>query len=61
MAEPSSVALEEVTHAAFAGVLRALEARDLNIEKFPGPIIVGIVAWPELQPGNLFRDARTEK
>lgn len=61
MAETSSLALEEVTQAAFAGVLRALEARKLSIERFPGPIIVGIVAWPELQPGNLFQDAHAQK
>jgi hypothetical protein len=57
--EPSRVALEEVTHAAFAGVLRALEARKIPPERFPGPILVGIIAWPELsqlpniaQPGG---------
>ena len=60
MTEPSKVALEEVTHAAFSGVLRALEARNLQIEKFPGPIIVGIVAWPELQQGAMFREAHAE-
>lgn len=49
MDEPKSVALEEVTHAAFNGVLRALQARDLDLKKFPGPILVGIVAWPELR------------
>jgi len=57
MAPPrqSSVALEEVTQAAFNGVLRALEARKVPIEKFPGPILIGIIAWPELRQGNLFR------
>jgi hypothetical protein len=48
MPEESSAALESVTQAAFNGVLRALEARNMNIRQFPGPIIVGIVAWPEL-------------
>lgn len=46
--EPSRSALEEVTAAAFNGVLLALERRQISIEHFPGPIIVGIVAWPEL-------------
>lgn len=41
-------ALEEVTAAAFNGVLLALERRQISLERFPGPIIVGIVAWPEL-------------
>jgi hypothetical protein len=54
--QASNVALEEVTQAAFNGVLRALEARKMPIEKFPGPILVGIVAWPELRQGPLFRD-----
>jgi len=51
--EPSSIALEEVTHAAFSGVLRALEARKLNVREFPGPILVGIIAWPELKQAQL--------
>lgn len=42
-------ALEEVTEAAFNGVLRALERRQLDIREFPGPILVGIIAWPELR------------
>ncbi len=47
-------ALEEVTEAAFNGVLRALERRRLELRTFPGPIIVGIIAWPELrQPAEL--------
>jgi hypothetical protein len=48
MTEPQRVSLEEVTNAAFSGVLRALEARNLKPEQFPGPILVGIIAWPEL-------------
>jgi hypothetical protein len=47
-----SIALEEVTAAAFNGVLRALEQRDLPLERFPGPIIVGIVAWPDMEQGQ---------
>jgi hypothetical protein len=50
-----SIALEEVTNAAFNGVLRALEVRKLPLEKFPGPIIVGIVAWPDMQNLQQFR------
>jgi hypothetical protein len=56
-----SVALEEVTQAAFNGVLRALETRKIPIEKWPGPILVGIIAWPELQQGELFRQVRQNR
>jgi hypothetical protein len=28
-----------------------LEVRKIPIERFPGPIIVGIIAGPELRPG----------
>ena len=59
MAEPA--ALEEVTNAAFNGVLRALEARKLPINKWPGPIIIGIVAWPELPQGGVFRTGAEEQ
>jgi hypothetical protein len=48
MAAGDRVALEEVTEAAFNGVLRALEARKFDITKLPWPIIVGIIAVPEL-------------
>ena len=44
----SRVAVEELTQAAFSGVLAALKANDLRPEVFPGPILVGIIAWPEL-------------
>ena len=44
----SRVAVEELTQAAFSGVLAALKANDLRPELFPGPILVGIIAWPEL-------------
>ena len=50
-----SIALEDVTQAAFNGVLRALETRKIPIEKWPGPILVGIIAWPELRQGELFK------
>jgi len=56
MAE-SRVSLEELTEAAFSGVFRALEARKIapaDREKFlPGPILVGIIWWPERLPGEL--------
>lgn len=55
--ESSKTALEDITQAAFNGILRALEARKIPIERFPGPIIVGIIAWPELGEGQLFRNA----
>lgn len=57
MSEPerSRVALDEVTEAAFSGVLRALEARQLAPERFPGPILVGIIAWPELSQSEQIR------
>jgi hypothetical protein len=42
-------ALEEVTQAAFTGVLLALERRRIKVEDFPGPILIGIIAWPELR------------
>lgn len=42
-------ALEEVTEAAFNGVLRALERRQLELREFPGPILIGIIAWPDLR------------
>lgn len=53
--QPANLALEEVTNAAFNGVLRALEARKLPLEKFPGPILIGIIAWPELRQGELLK------
>jgi hypothetical protein len=46
--ELSSAALEEVTRSAFNGVMRAVEARNLSMDRFPGPILIGIIAWPEL-------------
>jgi hypothetical protein len=49
MADSDRVALEEVTSAAIGGVFRALDARKLDIKEFPGPILVGIIAWPELK------------
>ena len=57
MAEDTSrVRIDDLTHAAFAGVLRALDERQLDPKKWPGPILVGIIAWPELGPEQ-FRGA----
>src|SRR5689334_22845905 len=42
------IAVDELTQAAFSGVLAALKANDLAPRSFPGPILVGIIAWPEL-------------
>ena len=56
MADKDRVALEEVTEAAFSGVLRALEARKLDVRKLPWPILVGIIAWPDpggFEPGQI--------
>jgi hypothetical protein len=53
--ERPRVALDEVTEAAFGGVLRALEARKIAPERFPGPILVGIIAWPELSHSEQIR------
>jgi len=47
--DASVSALEEVTQAAFNGVLVALERRKIKVADFPGPILVGIIAWPELR------------
>lgn len=57
--EPRTSALEEVTEAAFNGVLNALERRKMPIEQFPGPILVGIIAWPELRQLPTVGDIRT--
>jgi hypothetical protein len=46
--QPDRVSLDEVTFAAFNGVLRALESRQITPDQFPGPILIGIIAWPEL-------------
>lgn len=42
------ISVDELTEAAFSGVLRAMEARNIEMREFPGPILVGIIAWPEL-------------
>lgn len=50
----ANIALEEVTQAAFNGVLRSLAEQKIPIERWPGPILIGIIAWPELRQGELF-------
>jgi hypothetical protein len=44
----SRIAVDQLTEAAFSGVLAALKKNDVPASKFPGPILVGIIAWPEL-------------
>jgi ABC-type nitrate/sulfonate/bicarbonate transport system substrate-binding protein len=44
----SQVSVDKLTEAAFSGVLAALRANELKPERWPGPILVGIIAWPEL-------------
>jgi len=55
----ANIALEEVTSSAFNGVLRALKAQKIPIEKWPGPILIGIIAWPELRQGEVFKQLET--
>jgi hypothetical protein len=45
-ASARSISFDEFTEATFSAVLRATAARKLP----HGPIIVGIVYWPELKP-----------
>jgi hypothetical protein len=42
------ITVDQLTEAAFSGVLRALEERKFDVARWPGPILVGIIAWPEL-------------
>jgi hypothetical protein len=51
--EASRLALGDVTEAAFGGVLRALEVRRIPMERIPGPILVGIIWWPELRQAGI--------
>jgi hypothetical protein len=57
MSEPQQprISLDDVTEAAFNGVLRALEARKIAPERYPGPILVGIITWPELGKSERLR------
>jgi hypothetical protein len=46
---PGSISVDDFTEATFKAVLRAAEARKVDPElRFPqGPILYGIVWWPE--------------
>ena len=56
----ANIALEEVTQAAFNGVLRSLGEQKIPIEKWPGPILIGIIAWPQMKGGGeLFGNVQT--
>jgi hypothetical protein len=49
MSEPGGqISAADLTKAAFSGVLAALKEHDVELNQFPGPIIAGIIAWPEL-------------
>ncbi len=49
-ARAARIQLDEFTQLAFESVLRASELRRLPANKFPGPIIFGIIWWPEGLP-----------
>jgi hypothetical protein len=62
MADQKGINLEEFTQLAFESVLRAGEARKLPPGKFPGPIIFGIIWWPEGIPAPAaFEAPRSQK
>lgn len=42
------ISIDQLTEAAFSGVIAALKTNDLDVGQWPGPILVGIIAWPEL-------------
>ncbi|WP_333739063.1 hypothetical protein [Streptomyces sp. IBSBF 2806] len=44
--EQARVQIDELTQAAFSGVLRALAEQQLDAAPYPGVIVVGVVAWP---------------
>ena len=44
----SRISVDQLTEAAFSGVIAALKTHDFEVGKWPGPILVGIIAWPEL-------------
>jgi hypothetical protein len=54
------ISVDHLTQAAFSGVLRALEERGLEPAQFPGPILVGIIAWPELSTKALHLNVPTQ-
>lgn len=43
----TAIELEEFTQLAFEAVLRASEARKLPPYRLPGPIIFGLIWWPD--------------
>jgi hypothetical protein len=45
-----SISIDQLTEAALAGVHRAIDARP-NTSIVHGPILVGIVAWPDARAG----------
>ena len=55
---PESIPLDQVTEAAVSGVLRAIKTHKQSEKDFdgtpwlPGPILVGIIWWPERLPGE---------
>ena len=55
--------LDQFTQLAFEAVLRAGAARKLPPGKFPGPIIFGIIWWPEgvPSPGVAFEAPSSKK
>ena len=46
--DAARVRIDDLTAAAFSGVLRALDERQKEPKDWPGPILVGIIAWPDL-------------
>jgi len=42
------ISVDQLTEAAFSGVIAALRSNDFDVDQWPGPILVGIIAWPEL-------------
>jgi hypothetical protein len=44
------IPLDEFTQLAFESVIRASELRKLPPNRFPGPIIFGIIWWPQGLP-----------
>lgn len=53
----SRISVDQLTEAAFSGVIAALRSNDFEVGKWPGPILVGIIAWPEL--GQLAGQVKT--
>jgi hypothetical protein len=49
---PSSLTVEEFTDAVLGSVATAIERRGLDRPAIRGPIIYGIIWWPELGPAR---------